>query len=342
MKHFTIALSLLMLTLAVSAAEPKRVLFVGNSYTEVNNLPQLVKQVAKSAGHDIEYRSNTPGGCTFRQHCTNMSMDYICQGGWDVVVLQEQSQYPSFPQWQVEADVFPYARALVDSVYAHSPEGEAMFYMTWGRRDGDQGNAQAFPVLGTYEGMDSMLYERYMQMGRDNDASVCPVGRVWRRIRTLRPDIELYSGDGSHPSMTGSYVAACAFYTMIFEASPMETAFVPAEVDSAVASTVREMVRTVVFDSLSFWKRPSWHPDEPEGIPAATAPRLAVGPNPSHGVVTLTADGDDEVSVYNCLGQLVKKMSVTAGSTTVDLSSCARGLVLLRSQKHGEIKLIVE
>ena len=232
----------------------KRALFIGNSYTEVNNLPQLVKLVSESAGAVLECQSNTPGGCTFSQHCENQSMNLIRQGNWDVVVLQEQSQLPSFPQSQVEVECFPYAAQLVDSIYANNPDGEAMFYMTWGRRDGDQQNAQYFPVLGTYEGMDSMLYERYMYMARTNDASVCPVGRSWRYIRGNNPSIELYSGDGSHPSMAGSYVAACAFYTMIFHASPDNITY-DAGLPDSTARYIRNVVRTVVYDSLNFWLR---------------------------------------------------------------------------------------
>ena len=221
--------------LALSAQDaPKRVLFIGNSYTEVNNLPQLVQRVAESVGDVVEYQSNTPGGCTFSQHCNNGSMELIRQGGWDVVVLQEQSQLPSFPQSQVEADVFPYAQQLVSAVYASNPEGEAMFYMTWGRKEGDAPNAAYFPVLGTYEGMDSMLYERYMYMARTYDASVCPVGRVWRYLRANNPEIELYQLDNSHPSQAGSYAAACAFYTMIFHKSPLRIAF-DSDLETSVA-----------------------------------------------------------------------------------------------------------
>lgn len=241
--------------LAVAAqGDSKRVLFVGNSYTEVNNLPQLVQRVAESAGDRVECQSNTPGGCTFSQHCTNRSMELIRQGGWDVVVLQEQSQLPSFPQSQVEVEVFPYARRLVDSVYAHSPEGEAMFYMTWGRKYGDQPNAIYFPVLGTYEGMDSMLYERYLYMARTYDASVSPVGRVWRYLRTTHPEIELYQSDDSHPSLAGSYAAACAFYTMLFHKTPHLITY-NSELMDGQAQVIRDAVRHVVFDTLSFWLR---------------------------------------------------------------------------------------
>lgn len=252
-RQFTILLSLL---LAISAAWGQtNVLFIGNSYTDVNNLPQMTADVAASMGSTMTWSSNTPGGCTFSMHCTNQSMTLIQQGGWDFVVLQEQSQNPSFPQSQVEAEVFPFAARLVDSVYAASPCAEPMFYMTWGRKNGDAYNAQFFPVLGTYEGMDSMLYMRYMQMAADNDASVCPVGRVWRYLRKNYPDIELYHSDGSHPSTAGTYAAACSFYVMFFGGDPAHITYVPAALDPHVAETIRDAVRQVVYLQREHWRR---------------------------------------------------------------------------------------
>ena len=230
-------------------------LFVGNSYTEVNNLPAMVQQIASTMGDQLTYQSNTPGGCTLNQHCSNHSMELIRNGGWDIVVLQEQSQYPSFPQSQVEAEVFPYAKRLVDSVYAYSPCGEPMFYMTWGRKNGDAGNAQFFPVLGTYEGMDSMLCERYTYMAQQNDASLCPVGRVWRYLRENHMDIELYQTDGSHPSVAGTYAAACAFYVMFFHRDPDAITY-DASLPQATAQTIRTVVHRIVYENIEQWQRP--------------------------------------------------------------------------------------
>lgn len=68
----------------------------------------------------------------------------------------------------------------------------------------------------TYAGMDSLLHLRYMMMAEDNHAVVSPVGAVWNYIRANFPLIELYSPDESHPSVAGSYAAACCFYTSIF------------------------------------------------------------------------------------------------------------------------------
>ena len=351
-KLFTISLFLLCATLLMAQGERKRVLFIGNSYTEVNNLPDLVQRVAESAGDVLEYQSNTPGGCTFQQHCTNRSMDLIRQGGWDVVVLQEQSQLPSFPQSQVEVEVFPYAQRLVDSVYTHNPDGEPMFYMTWGRKYGDQQNAPYFPVLGSYEGMDSMLYERYLYMAREYDASLCPVGRVWRYLRTNSPRIELYQPDESHPSLAGSYAAACAFYTMLFQRSPLTISYCP-EIDEADAATIREAVQHVVFDTLSFWLRQTadtthsdtTHTDTTQvdttqqdtthlgfGTLNGQYDTYRVFPNPTVDVLTISLPPHS--SIYGAIlcdtkGRKLRTTSLTSGTSAFTLSDLPKGIYVL-------------
>ena len=232
-----LSLCLIVCQIAKAQEETKKVLFIGNSYTAVNDLPNMVQQVAASAGDRIDYQSNTPGGCTFQQHCGNQSMTLIRQGNWDVVVLQEQSQLPSFPQGQVEQECFPYAEQLINAVYEANPNGEAMLYMTWGRENGDRDNAQDFPVLGTYEGMDSMLYERYMYMARTYDASVCPVGRVWRYLRTNHQDIQYHL----RWFTPGGEIDLCGHATLA-------TAFV-------LLNYYEKGAGQVVFDTLSFWLR---------------------------------------------------------------------------------------
>lgn len=321
--------SLLLLSLEVFA-DNKRVLWIGNSYTEVNDLPSLTSDIARSMGDTMKYSSNTPGGCTFEQHCSNASMSLICQGGWDVVVLQEQSQLPSFPQQQVEVECFPFAEALVDSFYAHNPDGEAMFYMTWGRKNGDKQNAMYFPVLGTYEGMDSMLYERYMQMAADNDASVSPVGRVWRYLRTNEDWLELYAGDGSHPSLAGSYAAACTFYTMLFGNDPSLITEC-CGVDSKAASAIRNAVKIVVFDNMSQWQRQPKDdddddPDDDDDTALSEVSLLPLfSPNPATDIIYFNAD--DTLYIYDVNGSLV--MQAVGGSA--DISSLPAAVYIVRT-----------
>ncbi|MFM7015203.1 MAG: DUF4886 domain-containing protein, partial [Bacteroidota bacterium] len=251
----TIGFLLLLLTCNRLFAQQqiKKVLFIGNSYTYVNDLPMLLSNVAQSTGDSIIYDSNCIGGYTFQLHSTNATtMQKIAQGNFDFVVLQEQSQLPSFPISQVQSSVYPYAQQLDSLITAANPCTETVFYMTWGRKNGDASNCPNWPPVCTYSGMDSLLRLRYMTMSTNNNAVVSPVGAVWRYIRNNYPNIELYNADESHPSLAGSYAAACTFYSVILRKDPTQISFI-STLDSTDALNIRNAVKLVAFDSLSFW-----------------------------------------------------------------------------------------
>ena len=240
--------------ISVSFAQTKNVLFLGNSYTGVNNLPLLTYNLALSLGDTINYDSNTPGGYTYQGHSTNAtSLAKIAQGNWDFVVLQEQSQKPSFPPSQVATDVYPYAQILVDSIKSANACAEPLFYMTWGRKNGDAGNCASYPPLCTYDGMQGRLRESYMEMSVDNDCSVSPVGAAWKYVRDNYPTMELYSADESHPSINGSYLAACVHYASMYRESPVGASFI-STVTAIDAAILQEAAELVVLDSLSAWR----------------------------------------------------------------------------------------
>lgn len=237
-----------------SFAQTKNVLFLGNSYTGVNNLPLLTYNLALSLGDTINYDSNTPGGYTYEGHSTNAtSLAKIAQGNWDFVVLQEQSQKPSFPPSQVATEVYPYAQVLVDSIKSANACTEPIFYMTWGRKNGDAGNCAAYPPLCTYDGMQGRLRESYIEMAVDNDCSVSPVGAAWKYVRDNYPTLELYSADESHPSINGSYLAACVHYASMFRESPVGASFI-STLTAIDAAILQEAAELVVLDSLSTWR----------------------------------------------------------------------------------------
>ncbi len=124
--------------------------------------------------------------------------------------------------------------------------------MTWGRKNGDANNCPFLPDLCTYEGMDNLLRDRYTTMANENNAMVSPVGAVWRYLRENHPEIELYQSDESHPTLEGSYVAACTFYTAIFRKNPELITF-NGGVSVTVANQIRQATKLIVYDSLSHW-----------------------------------------------------------------------------------------
>jgi hypothetical protein len=241
-----------------------RVLFIGNSYTAVNNLPQLTADCALSigfAGFPMEIASSTPGGTTFQVHTTNAtSQSLINQGNWDYVVLQEQSQLPSFPDSQVAVECFPFATALNEQILAADSCAETIFYMTWGRQNGDASNCASWPPVCTYEGMDSLLNLRYRQMAIDNEAILSPVGALWKYIRTNYPEINLYAADGSHPSLEGTYAAACSMVSVIFRTDPTLITY-STTLDPVVAEKIRLAAQAVVFNNFAEWHVGEYDPE---------------------------------------------------------------------------------
>jgi len=242
------------------AQDTKNVLFLGNSYTYVNNLPSLVQQAAASTGNTFTYDSNTPGGYTLQGHSSNStSQNKIKNGTWDYVVLQEQSQRPSFPDSQVSFEVYPFAQQLSDSIVKYNPCAKTTFFMTWGRENGDAGNCAGWPAVCTYEGMDDLLRQRYQIMANDNNGIASPVGAVWRYLRTNHPTLDLYSGDGSHPSLTGSYAGAITFYCTLFRKDPTLVTF-NSSLSIADATIIKNAVKLVVFDDLAEWNIDKYDP----------------------------------------------------------------------------------
>ncbi len=239
--------------LLVSSAQTKRVLFVGNSYTASNNLPATINSLANSLGDTLIYDSNTPGGYRFLHHVSNTTtLNKIALGGWDFVSLQAQSQEPSFSPAQVSSEVYPHAKTLVDSIKSADACVEPIFYMTWGRKNGDAANCAAYPPVCTYDGMQQRLRESYLEMGFDNNATVSPVGAVWKQVRDSVPLLELYTADESHPSPAGTYLAACTFYAAMWRKSPVGASFI-SSLPAADAAVIQYFADKVVLDSLSTW-----------------------------------------------------------------------------------------
>ena len=239
MIRYILILLVALQTHSAALAQPPtkvRALFIGNSYIAANNLPLLIKNVAASVGDTLIYRENCPGGHTFNNHLNNqLSLDLMADPQWDYVIIQQQSVLGSAPcnePYNISPNSFEPnnvqsvsdLKALIDQ-----EGGIPMLYMTWGRKKGEASLCSQFPKAGfycTYLGMDSLLQKNYKQMAGPNFYFVerlplAAVAAVWRYIRNNYPAIELYDADESHPSLAGSYLAACTFYNMLFRKSPL-------------------------------------------------------------------------------------------------------------------------
>ena len=181
-----------------------RVLFIGNSYTYVNDLPWLTQHLAESAKETrmLETEMVVFGGATLKNHWKRgKALRLLKAKRWDYVVLQEQSTLPiTNPK-----EMYKYA-SLFDAEIKRV-NSQTVFYLTWAKQN--QPETQ------------QILTDSYMTIAKELKAKVAPVGIAWQKVQEANPKLNLYNPDQSHPSPTGSYVAACVFYTTILQNSPV-------------------------------------------------------------------------------------------------------------------------
>ena len=196
--------ALFVVTVASVGCQPPRdtvdVLFLGNSYTYFNNLPEMVLAISTALdGPVVRGAGHTHGGQTLRGHLDDghvpgaLSAGPERGGDWEWVLLQEQSTLGA--EYDGESGTLGSAGA------------RPALYMTWAK--------EAVPD------QSETIAQAYHSIGNELGLPVANVGEAWAEVRRLRPDFSLFLDDGSHPNGAGSYLAACVIYAMVTGQSPV-------------------------------------------------------------------------------------------------------------------------
>jgi hypothetical protein len=393
MRTWTFVFSLLLMLLPTGdEVRAQHLLFVGNSYTAANggnNITVLFSQLAEEgvpAWDNVATTKVTSGGYTFKKHLGDAttpgkSLHTYLVGQpvdtYDYVILQEQSQTPGFyaansPLWD---DSLQSAIAL-DGLVAQGG-ADTVFFMTWGRRDGDDTNPALYPDYISMQLYLDQGYHLYAQETASSDrvTFLSPAGRAFQLIfedliaqgdDPLNPDSlfhKLYSGDGSHPSIHGSFLSAAVLYATLTGRNPEGLSSKPGALSTEDRDELLSLARRVVTDApydhfTSIWgplPRYPWveaYQDPASGEMSvgsdgprttiyldSTAPPLSsltLGATPTEAGRVGILDGaslvvEDSITVgaggqglLECLGG-----NLTAGSLTVGQGASASGVVLI-------------
>jgi hypothetical protein len=250
------------------------VLFVGNSYTYANDLPSLHRLFAGSLPPvPVRIDSVTAGGYTLAQHATDAATDGTALAGhlrtgtsdatsWDVVVLQEQSQTPGFPEGSPPRRASEEGAASLARLAA-TKGAAVLLFATWGRARGDAMNPTLYPDFLT---MEARLEEGYRALAASAAAAgarvrIAPVGPAFARVHAdvvaagrdpLAAGSEflaLYVADGSHPSARGTYLAACVILGAITGVDP-RTLPDALGLDASVCAALRDTAAATLADPV--------------------------------------------------------------------------------------------
>ncbi len=237
-KQITPLLLLLLVSSLLGAEPPRRILFIGNSYT--GGIHSTLNSFVNASPHrDAQLEFITPGGKDLLFHADQKeTIERIRDGKWDIVVLQDQSQTPAV----MPARFLDGARRLHEIVAKSG--ARTAYFETWGRRDGDKRNIRLMP---TFEKMQDALTASYTKAAERDKAILVPVGKAWRRVREQHPALgkELYRKDGSHPSVKGAYLATLCFYICVFDADPSKI-----EYTGGLSADVVRKLRAAATDAL--------------------------------------------------------------------------------------------
>jgi hypothetical protein len=225
-----------------------RVLFVGNSYTYVNDLPTAFADLVRAGGRPVEVGMVATGGATLADHAASETTRSAIQDGkWSVVVLQEQSDTPASEAGRT-AMFEPAVRSMAAA--AGATGARTLLLETWAHRDGS-------PDLGLagYAAMQARIDAAYEAAAAAVGASVAPAGSAWEAARVAGPGIALWQDDGSHPAPAGTYLAACVLYATVTGRTPvgLPTRVGVSPADAAILQRVA--AETVLGDSAR-WRVP--------------------------------------------------------------------------------------
>jgi hypothetical protein len=225
-----------------------RVFFIGNSYTTVNNLPEVFTGLSTAGGHKVETGLAASGGWRLADAAASKdTLNGLASKKWDYVILQEQSQVPASTESR-NMFMIPAIRELTGLIY---PSGAVpILFIPWGHRDGWPDNG-----LPDYASMQNAIDDGYMEIARDMKITVASVGYAWQSARSQYPLLDLWQADGSHPTRAGTYLAACVFYAVIFNQSPEGLDYY-GRVNKSSAMILQKIAADTVLNNSGQWKLP--------------------------------------------------------------------------------------
>lgn len=220
-----------------------KVLCIGNSFTYYCGTPVLLKEIAWAEGHYADVSASLKGGRTMAQHLSlEMTDDLVAEGGYDYVILQDQSQAAA----KVGRDRREHRQLVRDiadmasKVRAESDGCKAIVEWTWAYEGKEYGGFGSLEAFDRYGRKGAKIMARAV-----GDAEVSPIAEAFRIVREERPDIDLYHTDRHHQSFYGSYLKSCVNYLMLYR-EPFGDAPEDCTVDPETAEYLRNIAERVV------------------------------------------------------------------------------------------------
>lgn len=170
-----------------------KVLFVGNSHTYMNDMPEMVRI---NSNEQLEVTMLARPAITFHDHLESMELQFALKQDYDIVVFQQAAHYPCPSKEETLED----AKKLI--ALARNCGVLPYIMIPWAQK----GHDEDFKVI-------KDIYHTVMM---DNMVDGIPVGYIIDNLNRNYSKLELFQDDQQHLSLIGSYIESIVILNTIF------------------------------------------------------------------------------------------------------------------------------
>ncbi|HBS87163.1 MAG: hypothetical protein A2W91_03010 [Bacteroidetes bacterium GWF2_38_335] len=242
---------------AAKSQDTTKILFLGNSFTYYNNMPDIVKGLADSAGINTEITMYAPGGMyvytttSMTGHDSSATTEsYIISENWDFIVVQDNQGGYVWSEGYINPMITNANVVLFNKIKNNNQCTRVIYFAGWAMEGGlpsEYWNSGGLNL--TSDNTADCIKRIYRQFLYVNNTFfneiVTPIGLAWITCLNEQPAINLFSGDGVHPSLSGSYLTASTIFTTIFKTDPTNLAF-----DYGLDAVTAQYLRTTGYNTV--------------------------------------------------------------------------------------------
>ena len=224
---------------------PERVLYIGNSYLYYNDslhnhVRRMLEEEYSKEIDRTNYKMVTISGSRLPHHNIDYPLNHINLGAiepFELVILQGGSGEAN--TISERKDFSLKAKEMIEKI--HEAGAEAALYMI---------HAYVEPHENTNPEMIENIKKMYIDVANQNNVLVIPVGQAFENAYDINPDIVLHKEyDGSHPSLLGTYLAACVVFSSITHKSPLQIQYdYFGKIDEVYKKFLQEVAKETVED----------------------------------------------------------------------------------------------
>lgn len=236
-----------------------KLLFIGSSYFEVNDMPGVFAAMSQSAGREVFVRYDVTSGYYLDHFAhSDRTAGIIKEQDWDYVVVQGIGVTAAYPDthhslgsgrgYHPEA---PSLAELQQKVSTNHSETVLLYMMPWAFEDG------LLWIAGQKDDffdMQERIRANSLRWADSLDLVVTPVGEAWREALLDNPgEHYLHMSDFNHPSYRGTFLSAAVIFSTVFIESSVDLGF-RGFLPAGEAEVLKGIATRVVLDSLSLWR----------------------------------------------------------------------------------------